>query len=216
MKTALRFLLRVLFRFRAFNEEALKAPGPVLLIPNHVSWLDWIFLLACLDDDWRFVTSSIVAQTSWFHRRFMINHRTFPIDTASPYAVKRMAEHLQAGGRLVLFAEGRISHTGSLMKLFDGTGFLIFKSNAKVISCYLRGANRLIFSRQPGWRRWFPPVTAHFSPVLHAPKLGEISATAARTKLTNWLRERMVSQQLEVEMEFGPTNLLPAIAETAG
>jgi acyl-[acyl-carrier-protein]-phospholipid O-acyltransferase/long-chain-fatty-acid--[acyl-carrier-protein] ligase len=91
-----------------------------------------------------------------------------------------MAEHLQAGGRLVLFAEGRISNTGALMKLFDGTGFLIFKSNAKVITCYLRGANRLLLSRQPGWRRLFPKVTAHFSSVLHAPKLGEMSVTAAR------------------------------------
>src|SRR5688572_7325524 len=145
MKRALRILLRLLFRFRAFDEEVLSAPGPVLLIPNHVSWLDWIFLLACLDDDWRFVTSSITAQTSWVHRKFMINHRTFPIDTTSPYSVKQMAEHLQSGGRLVLFAEGRISNTGSLMKLFDGTGFLIFKSNAKVITCYLRGANRLWF-----------------------------------------------------------------------
>ncbi|MCI0539166.1 MAG: AMP-binding protein, partial [Verrucomicrobiales bacterium] len=215
MKRALRFVLRLLFRFRAFNEDPLAGPGPLLLIPNHASWLDWIFLLACLDDDWRFVTSSITAQTSWLHRIFMINHRTFPIDTASPYAVKRMTEHLQSGGRLVLFAEGRISHTGSLMKLFDGTGFLIFKSNAKVITCYLRGANRLVFSRQPGWRRLFPTVTVHFSAALHAPKLGEMSVTAARGKLTNWLRDRMVTQQFEVEMQCGPADLLSAVTETA-
>ncbi len=215
MKKTLRLFLRVIFRFRAFNEGVLDAPGPVLLVPNHVSWLDWLFLLACLDEDWRFVTSSTTAQTSWLHRKFMINDRTFPIDTASPYAVKRMAEHLQSGGRLVLFAEGQISHTGSLMKLFDGTGFLIFKSNAKVITCYLRGANRLWFSRQAGWRRLFPQVTAHFGSVLHAPKLGEMSVSAARTKLTNWLRELMVSHQFEVEMQCGSNDLLHAITETA-
>ena len=39
-----------------------------------------------------------------------------------------MAEYLQKGGRLVLFPEGRLSRTGSLMKLFDGTGFLIYKT----------------------------------------------------------------------------------------
>ena len=52
----------------------------------------------------------------------------------SPFAVKHMAEYLQRGGRLVLFPEGRISCTGSLMKLFDGTGFLIFKTRPKVIT----------------------------------------------------------------------------------
>ncbi|MSU21694.1 MAG: AMP-dependent synthetase [Pedosphaera sp.] len=215
MKPFLKFLLGVLFRFRAFNESVLNTPGPVLLIPNHTSWLDWLFLLASLDDKWRFVTSSTTAQTSWLHRKLMINDRTFPIDTASPYAAKKMAEFLQKGGRLVLFAEGQISYTGSLMKLFDGTGFLIHKSNAKVITCYLRGANRLRLSRQPGWRRLFPTVTSHFSEALHAPELGEVSATAARGKLTAWLRERMVTQQFQAEMELGETNLLQAITTTA-
>src|SRR5262245_47919443 len=104
MKLLLRFLLRLFFGFRAFNEQALSAPGPVLLIPNHVSWIDWLFLITCLEDDWRFVTSSTTAEKSAVHRFFMKNSRTFPIDTASPYAVKKMAEYLQTGGRLVLFA----------------------------------------------------------------------------------------------------------------
>ena len=142
MRTFFRFLLRVLFRFRAFNLDALKTPGPVLLIPNHRSWFDWLFLWVCLDDDWKFVASSISAQTSWLHRKVMINRYTLLLDTRSPYAVKRMAEFLKGGGRLVLFAEGRLSRTGALMKLFDGTGFLIFKTRAKVITAYLRGAER--------------------------------------------------------------------------
>ena len=53
MKTFLRPLVRFLFRFRAYNEEVLKTPGPVLLLPNHVSWLDWLFLLVCTDEDWK-------------------------------------------------------------------------------------------------------------------------------------------------------------------
>jgi acyl-[acyl-carrier-protein]-phospholipid O-acyltransferase/long-chain-fatty-acid--[acyl-carrier-protein] ligase len=44
MKAVLRLLLRCLFRVRAFNLEALNTPGPVLLLPNHVSWIDWLFL----------------------------------------------------------------------------------------------------------------------------------------------------------------------------
>jgi acyl-[acyl-carrier-protein]-phospholipid O-acyltransferase/long-chain-fatty-acid--[acyl-carrier-protein] ligase len=134
MKTCFRFLLRVLYRFRAYDLDALKTPGPVLLIPNHCSWLDWLFLWVCLDDDWKFVTSSVAAQRSWVHRKVMINRYTLSIDTNSPYVVKRMAEFLKGGGRLVLFAEGRLSRTGTLMKLFDGTGFLIFKTKAKVIT----------------------------------------------------------------------------------
>jgi acyl-[acyl-carrier-protein]-phospholipid O-acyltransferase/long-chain-fatty-acid--[acyl-carrier-protein] ligase len=126
-----------------------------------------------------------------------------------------MAEFLKGGGRLVLFAEGRLSRTGTLMKLFDGTGFLIFKTRAKVITAYLRGAGRLPFSPNPGWKKCFPKVTAHFSATLAAPELGDISTGRARTRLTSWLRDQMVRQQFEVEMAFGPQNVLSAVAETA-
>src|SRR5271154_1245536 len=161
MKSILRFLLRLLFGFRAHNPTALAAPGPVMLLPNHVSWFDWLFVTACLDSSqWRIVTSRQAAQVSWVHRLIMINRFTFPVDTDSPYAVKRMAEYLQTGGKLVLFPEGRLSRTGSLMKLFDGTGFLLFKTNAKVVTCYLRGARRLPYSPNPNQRQWFPTVTA--------------------------------------------------------
>jgi acyl-[acyl-carrier-protein]-phospholipid O-acyltransferase/long-chain-fatty-acid--[acyl-carrier-protein] ligase len=215
MKTVFRFLLQGLFRFRAYDLDALKTPGPVLLVPNHLSWIDWLFLWVCLDEDWKFVTSSISAQTSWLHRKLMINHYTLPIDTNSPYAVKRMTEFLKGGGRLVLFAEGRLSRTGTLMKLFDGTGFLIFKTKAKVITAYLRGAERLPFSPNPGWKKCFPKVTAHFSATLTAPDLGDIRTVRARALLTNWLRDQMVRQQFEVEMTFGAQNVLSAVAETA-
>lgn len=215
MKTLLRLLARVFFRFRAFNTDVLRTPGPVLLVPNHVSWLDWLFLAAVLDDDWKFVTSSTTAQASWFHRKIMINRRTFPVDNASPYAVRDMAEHLKAGGRLVLFAEGRITLTGSLMKVYDGTGFLIRQTGAKVITCYLRGAVRVRFVRHRGWTRWLPRVSAHFSEALAAPDFPGLSNTAARAKITTWLRDRMTLQQFETEMAFGAPHLLAAVCETA-
>lgn len=215
MKTFCRLVARLFFRFRAYNVEALRAPGPVLLVPNHVSWLDWLFLVAVLDDDWKFVTSSTAAETSWLHRRLMRNHRTFPVDTTSPYAVRTMTEHLEKGGRLVLFAEGRISLIGSLMKIYDGTGFLIHRTGARVITCYLRGANRLKLVRHPGWTRWFPRVSAHFSDALAAPDLAAVPHTLARQKLTQWLRDQLVRQQFETEMIFGAANLSAAIAETA-
>jgi acyl-[acyl-carrier-protein]-phospholipid O-acyltransferase / long-chain-fatty-acid--[acyl-carrier-protein] ligase len=214
MKNFFRLLLRILFRFRAYDTDALKTPGPVLLIPNHLSWIDWLFLWACLEDDWKFVTSSVSAQTSWVHRKLMINRYTLPIDTSSPYAVKRMAEFLKGGGRLVLFAEGRLSRTGNLMKLFDGTGFLIFKTKAKVITAFLRGAGSLPYSPNPNAKRCCPRITVHFSAALTSPDLGDISTSRARALLTNWLRDHMVRHQFETQMKFGAQNVLAAVEET--
>ena len=215
MKTLMRALCRLLFGFRAYNEAALKTPGPVLLLPNHVSWFDWLFLVVCLEDDWRFVTSSVVAQTTPVHRWIMCNRRTFPVDPLSPYAAKRMAEYLQKGGRLVLFPEGRISRTGGLMKLYDGTGFLLHKTGAKVITAYLRGAHRLLFSSNTDQKRIFQRVTVHFEDAVIPPRPGNPGTAQARLRYTNWLRDRLITQQFQVEMEFGPRTVPEAILASA-
>ncbi len=215
MRRILRWLVRLLWGFRAYGTEVLDTPGPVLLVPNHVSWLDWLFLFVCLDDDWKCVVSSTSAETSWVHRKIMINKRTFPIDTNSPYAVKRMAEFLAGNGRLVLFAEGRLSRTGTLMKIFDGTGFLLHKTHAKVITCYLRGAHRLPFSPNRDQHFCFPRVSAHFSRVQIPPTLEHLTTAQSRALFTNWLRDRMCEHQFAVEMEHGPGTLPEAIIEAS-
>ncbi len=215
MKPLLRLLLGLWFRFRAYNIEVLRTPGPVLLLPNHVSWLDWLFLGVLLEDDWRFVTNSKTAELSWFHRKMMVNRRTFPVDPTSPYAAKRMAEFLAKGGRLVLFAEGRISLTGSLMKFFDGTGFLVQKTGARVITCYLRNASRVLWVRHSGWTQWFPRVSAHFSVAHQVPVPSGVSHGVARQRMTSWLRDAALAHQVSVEREHGPAHVLQAVVEAA-
>ncbi len=213
-----RLAVGLLFRFRAYNVEALNTPGPVLLIPNHASWIDWLLLGSVLDEDWKFVVSSRVADKNWIYQLVMRNRRTFPIDTSSPYAVRHMADFLKQKGRLVLFAEGRISETGSLMKLFDGTGFLLFKTHARLITCYLRGADRLAWglSESKGWKRKFPRISVHFSDAQEPPHKDYGSTHKARIKLTQWLRDCMIRQRFEVEMEWAPGNVLASVIETAG
>jgi acyl-[acyl-carrier-protein]-phospholipid O-acyltransferase / long-chain-fatty-acid--[acyl-carrier-protein] ligase len=215
LRWLLRWVLRGWFGFRVYGEDSLRTPGPVLLVPNHVSWLDWLFLGVCLEEDWRIVVSRTAAETSWLHRWIMLNRRTFPVDMHSPYAVKHMAEHLAAGGRLVLFAEGRISRTGCLMKLFDGTGFLLNRTRARLITGYLRGAERVWFSPHPGWRRLFPKVTLHLSEPLTPPHWEHHTMAQVRTRLTRWLRDRMLEHRFQVEMAFGPRSMPAAVEAMA-
>jgi acyl-[acyl-carrier-protein]-phospholipid O-acyltransferase/long-chain-fatty-acid--[acyl-carrier-protein] ligase len=216
MRTLFRALLRILFRFDVTHEEVLRTAGPVLLVPNHVSLIDWLLLGVCLESDWKFVVSSVVAEKNWLYRFIMKNRRTFPIDTLSPYAARHMAEYLQQGGRLVLFAEGRVTRTGAFMKLFEGTGFLLHKTRAQVITAYLRNAVRLPgFSSHDNLKQWRPRISVHFSSALTPPTSEGMTAVQARQFHTNWLRDLMVRQQFEVEMRHGARTVLEAIVENA-
>lgn len=211
----LRLLLRLVFGFRVEGEEALRGPGPMVLCPNHTSWLDWAFVLVCLGDDWKFVASSTTAEASWIHRKMMINSRTFPVDNNSSYAVRGMAEHLERGGKLVIFPEGRISATTQLMRIYDGTAFLIHRTGAKVVTCYLRNAVRVKWVRHKGWTQWFPRVSVHFSPPLTAPTFAHLAHNEARRKITQWLRDQITRQQFETEMRVGAPTFPHAIVEMA-
>jgi len=212
----MRLVLRVWFRFRAYNEKAADVNGPVLIIPNHISWIDWLFVGLCVDPEWKFVASSIPARHSKLHAWILSNPRIFLIDNQSPYAVKEMAAHLEKGGKLILFAEGRMSRTGTLQRLFDGTGFLLQKTGAKVITVHLRGAQRVLASPHRGWTKWFPKVSAHFSDPMEPPKFEGMKPNEERSALTQWLRDQMVQQHFEVETEFGEKTVLTAVAGVAG
>lgn len=215
VRGALRLVLRLCFGFRVVNERALQARGPALLVPNHVSWLDALFLAAVLDEDWRFVTSSVTAESNRLFSFFMKGRRAFPIDPLSPYSARRMAEHLAAGGRLVLFAEGRISATGGLMKLYPGIGFLLHRVPVAVLTCRLRGAERLTWTRHGGRTRLFPRVSLHVGEALRSPATDHLGSAAARTLLAGWLRDAMVAQAFDVEMHEGAVSVPAAILETA-
>ncbi len=216
MKSLLRLLLQWWFDLRAEGENHLQQPGPMVLAPNHVSWLDWLFIGVFLGDDWKFVASSTTAQASWVHRKIMVNRRTFPVDPTSAYSVRDMSEFLQRGGKLVIFPEGQLSKTGGLMKIYDGLAFLLQRTGAPVVTCYLRNAKRVRWVRHSGWTQWRPRVSVHFSEPKRAPHFPALSSTVARQRVTRWLRDEMVSQQFRIEFEQGPKTVLAALAEIVG
>ena len=102
------------------------------------------------------------------------------------------------------------------MKLFDGTGFLLYKTRAKVVTCYLRGAHRLPFLAQSEPEKMVcrasPPISATS---LTPPQLTGMSTVRARQKLTRWLYDTMVKQQFDIELAAAPKNVLAAIVQTA-
>lgn len=215
MRFILRLILKILFGFRTHGFDSLPEHGPLLLIPNHVSWMDWLLLGAVLPEHWRFVVSGVTAQTSWFHRKIMLNKRTFVLDPTAPHAARSVARYLREGGCLVLFVEGRISRTGSLMKIFNGIGFFITKTNARAVFCHLRGAERLQVALNPGWRLWFPRLSVHLSETFTAPSTAGRPARAARKHLANWVRERMTALRFETEMRWGADTVPEEIERTA-
>src|SRR3954468_19274886 len=77
-------------------------------------------------------------------------------------ATRTLINAVKSGESLVIFPEGRITVTGSLMKVYDGVGLIADKTDAMVVPVKIDGLEATPFSRlsrSQVHRRWFPKVT---------------------------------------------------------
>ncbi len=166
LRYLLRILLRLLFKAKVIGFKEMRFDGPTIVLPNHVSFLDAVFLYAYLPSTICYVINTDIAEKLRFYLKF-INH--IKIDPLNPYSLKKILAVLKAGKPLVIFPEGRITRTGSLMKIYSGIGFIAFRTNAAIYPVIFSGLEYSKFSRiQDKVRsKWFPEVMMYADKVFH-------------------------------------------------
>ena len=166
LKIFLRWLLTLLYKVEITGlDNYTKAGNRVLIVANHTSFLDPLLLGVFLPDDITFAINTQVSQR-WWLKPFLRLSRVFPMDPTHPLSLKDLIHHLQNDIKTVIFPEGRISVTGSLMKIYDGTGMVADKSEAAVLPVRISGAQYTHFSKLHGIvrLRFFPKITIQILP----------------------------------------------------
>ena len=161
MKSFIRWILQKLYNVKVEGLENLKEAGDrVLIVANHLSFLDAVLLAVFLPEKPIFAINTFIARV-WWIRPFLSLVRVFPVDPTNPMATKALIAEMKKGGQCVIFPEGRITVTGSLMKIYEGPGMIADKSGAKVVPVRFDGAQYTPFSRLKGKvrTRLFPDIT---------------------------------------------------------
>jgi len=158
---------RTLFRLEVTGLENVAKGGPNAIIAlNHVSFLDASLALSFLDTEPVFAIDSGIAQR-WWAKPFLRFTRALPLDPTKPMATRTLIHAVQNGESLIIFPEGRITVTGSLMKVYDGAGLIAEKSGAMVVPVRIEGLEATFFSRlgrHQVRRRLLPKVKATILP----------------------------------------------------
>lgn len=165
LKAVVSFLLRLIFRVEVRGE--FEPHDKVLVIANHQSFLDGILLGAFLPvDPWWLVHTQIAAQ--WHFKQLLKVVRHLTLDTNNPFALKQAMALIDSGKPVGIFPEGRITVTGTLMKVYEGPAFMAAKTGAWVVPVHIQGAvNAKWFSRMTSDKapqRWFPKITITINP----------------------------------------------------
>jgi acyl-[acyl-carrier-protein]-phospholipid O-acyltransferase/long-chain-fatty-acid--[acyl-carrier-protein] ligase len=85
-----------------------------------------------------------------------------PLDPTKPLATRTLIHVVKGGDPLIIFPEGRITVTGSLMKVYDGAAMIADKSDAMLVPVRIKGLEKTYFTRlarSQVRRRLAPKVT---------------------------------------------------------
>jgi acyl-[acyl-carrier-protein]-phospholipid O-acyltransferase / long-chain-fatty-acid--[acyl-carrier-protein] ligase len=182
-----------LYRIRVFGKENVPTKGPVLLVCNHVSFIDAFLVFLAQRRPIRFLIMAPYARMPGL-RLLLRLARVIPIDgSAGPRAVIRSlrtaSEALAKGEMVCIFAEGGITRTGFLLPFHRGLEQILKRSPARVIPVCLDHVWGSIFSYRGGrflwkWPQTLPyPITISFGSPL-PPTITALEVRQAIQKLS--------------------------------
>ncbi|HMQ10405.1 MAG TPA: AMP-binding protein [Oligoflexia bacterium] len=161
LKIVLRFFCDTVYRVEVKGLDNFhKAGDRVLIVANHMSLLDALLIAVYLPEKPMFAVNSYIAKT-WYFKPFLSLVKAFALDPTNPMATKAIIREIKNDQKCVIFPEGRITVTGSLMKIYNGPGMIADKSGAMILPIRIDGAQYSFFSRLKGKvrTRWFPKIT---------------------------------------------------------
>jgi acyl-[acyl-carrier-protein]-phospholipid O-acyltransferase / long-chain-fatty-acid--[acyl-carrier-protein] ligase len=213
----LSIVFRAFFRLEVKGLENIdKAGHNAIIALNHVSFLDPPLAMSILPK--RPVFAIDVAMSKhWWIQPFLKFVRTMALDPLKPFSLRAIINAVRSGDMLVIFPEGRITVTGSLMKVYDGAALIADKSDAMVVPVRIEGPEMTIFSRlkrSQVRRRLFPkitvtilePVRLKIDPALKGRKRRQAAGSALYTVMSDLIFRTTPTDRTIVEALIDAAN----------
>lgn len=184
-------ILKTGYRFHVNGLKNLPQSGGVLLLGNHISWIDWLVLQAASPRAIKFVMYRPI-YNKWYLTWFLRIFKVIPIGGgASKESIQTIRSYLENGEVVALFPEGHISYNGQINEFQKGFEHVLDGlENITTVPFYLRGL----------WGSSFSRADSHYK--ILSKKRGKREVLVAFGKPINGFIDAVAMKQKVVELSF--------------
>ncbi len=177
-------LASTIYRLRYVNRDLIPRTGPVVLVANHISFIDWFILTAACRRPVHFVMYYKIFQIPILRQLFQLA-KAIPIAGAKENeslkiaAFQNIDRTLSEGDVVGIFPEGAVSHDGQLAPFRTGVEQILATRAVPVVAVGIQGLWGSFFSRRGGKAMSKVPLPRRRLIVMNFALLSPEAATAA-------------------------------------
>jgi 1-acyl-sn-glycerol-3-phosphate acyltransferase len=143
----LQMLISIRYRIDYKGVEYTRHEGALLLLGNHISWIDWLIVQFPVERRVHYLMEREIYQWRLINPVMRLG-KVIPISArASKEGFAQARRHIVAKEVVGMFPEGAISHTGELGKFYRGFELIGRGLHGKIVPLYIDGLYGSLFSR---------------------------------------------------------------------
>ncbi len=205
------WLMRLIYRSRIMGQSNIPEYGGVIIISNHVTYGDALFLSLVFPRPIRFIVAEEFVTLRWLGWLLEL-FNCLPISSRKPReALSKAVQALRDGEVICIFPEGQLTRTGTLCAARRGLELMARKSNCPIVPIYMDGLWGSIFSYSGN--RFFSKKPKQF-PYRFTAAIGEPlnPQTVTPNQAINVLR-RLSADCLDVSAHIGRDSVLAKLED---
>ena len=159
--------LRIFYRIKIVGMENFPVNGGVLLVSNHLSYADPVFIGAAFPRKIRYLAYSGLADSRIMRQVFDLTNTVTVSPDRSLESIKTCVNRLKKGTPLCVFAEGGISRLGTIFSFKRGVFLLAKQADVPILPVHLDGVWGSVFSMERGkfFQKW--PISFPYRVSVH-------------------------------------------------
>jgi acyl-[acyl-carrier-protein]-phospholipid O-acyltransferase/long-chain-fatty-acid--[acyl-carrier-protein] ligase len=144
-------IFRIFYRQKVLHAERMPEEGGVLIVPNHVTYIDAFILTAASPRPIRFLMHDNFFKRDGIIAKFVKMFDTVPISPSkAKEAISIAAEAVSEGAVVCIFPEGQLTRSGAMLDMKRGFEMIARKAKCTVMPVYMDGLWGSIFSFERG------------------------------------------------------------------